>query len=549
LLQLVVVGLLAFFFARDASAADPVKEASQSGLSAIVNELVRRWALIGLAAGLVAVAWLVNRVAPQKRKRIRRVAILFLLYLASFGISAAMYSTGMDVWGDRLHFVATLFAAYTAVNLIAVATFDLALPAARVNLVSITTDITVGVAYLVSTLMVLRAAGVNTGSVLTTSAVVSGFVALSLQNTLSNIFGGLALQLDDSIRVGDWILLENGRQGKVKEVRWRHTVLETRDWDTMVVPNSSLLSEKFTILGKREGAPLQHRMWVYFHVDFRYSPARVIAAVNEALQAAPIERVAAEPKAHCIVMDFAKDTRESFAYYAVRYWLTDIAVDDPTSSAVRGRIFHALRRAGIPLARPSSTMFVQLEDDETEKRRLSRHREQRMTALRAVDLFKSLKEDELKTIVDRLKYAPFTAGETITKQGSVAHWLYILAAGTAEIRARIEGVTKTVATLEAPSFFGEMGLMTGEPRTADVVAMGEVECFRLDKEAFEKIIKDRPEMARELSTTLAERRVELIAAREGLDAEAKRKRADDERTRILGKIQDFFGLGRNSLPR
>jgi hypothetical protein len=51
-------------------------------------------------------------------------------------------------------------------------------------------------------------------------------------------------------------------------------------------------------------------------------------------------------------MDLAKDTRDSFAYYAARYWLTDLAVDDPTSSAVRARIYAALRRASIPLARP-----------------------------------------------------------------------------------------------------------------------------------------------------------------------------------------------------
>ncbi len=68
--------------------------------------------------------------------------------------------------------------------------------------------------------------------------------------------------------VGDWLQLENGKQGRVTAIRWRHTEVETRDWDTIIVPN-----------------------------------------------------VAADPPAHCICYDFAKDTRDSFAYYAVRYWL------------------------------------------------------------------------------------------------------------------------------------------------------------------------------------------------------------------------------------
>lgn len=54
-------------------------------------------------------------------------------------------------------------------------------------------------------------------------------IGLSLQSTLGNVIGGLALQIDDSINEGDWIELENKQQGQVKQVRWRHTVIETRD--------------------------------------------------------------------------------------------------------------------------------------------------------------------------------------------------------------------------------------------------------------------------------------------------------------------------------
>jgi small-conductance mechanosensitive channel/CRP-like cAMP-binding protein len=522
-----------------AATAGPTAAAS---VETLLQELVRRGAFFALGLGIIVAAWLVNRYAPLKRKRIRRVVFLFVIYVVAFALSLALESAGSPAWADRFHFVASLAAVYTTVNLLALALFDLALPSVGVTLVSLTSDIAVGVSYIVVTVLVLRAWGVNTGSVLATGAVVSGFIALSLQNTLSNIFGGIALQLDDSVRVGDWIQLENGRSGKVKEVRWRHTVVETRDWDTLIVPNATLLSSNIMILGKREGAPLQHRMWVYFHVDFRYSPAQVISAINEALQAAPIERVAEEPKPHCIVMDLARDTRESFAYYAVRYWLTDIAVDDPTSSAVRGRIFHALRRAGIPLARPASTVFMHFESEEAEERRAERHHDRRLAAVRDVDLFDGLTPEEIEYVAMQLRYAPFTAGETLTKQGAVAHWLYLLAQGTVEVRTTVEGVKKTVATLQGPSFFGEMGLMTGEPRTADVVATTEVECYRLDKATFEKVLRDRPEIAEQVSKILAARRVGLEATREGLDAAARLARQRAEQLRILGRIQDFFAL-------
>src|SRR6202042_3547825 len=135
-------------------------------------------------------------------------------------------------------------------------------------------------------------------------------------------------------------------------------VIETRNWDTLIVPNANLLAQNIVILGKRTGKPLQHRMWVYFNVDFRHAPSRVIDVVRDALAMAPIEGVADDPKPTVICYDFAKDPRDSFAYYAVRYWLTDLANDDPTSSRVRTRIFTALKRASIPLARPVQTLFV-----------------------------------------------------------------------------------------------------------------------------------------------------------------------------------------------
>ena len=157
-----------------------------------------------------------------------------------------------------------------AVNLAALAVFDLALPAVRIDTSAIAADLFIGVAYIVGTIIVLRGDGLDPGSLVATSAVVSGVLALSLQATLGNILGGVALQLDHSVHEGDWIQLPDGTQGKVRAIRWRHTVVETRNWDTVIVPNSNLLAANIVILGKREGQPVQHRMWVYFNVDFRY---------------------------------------------------------------------------------------------------------------------------------------------------------------------------------------------------------------------------------------------------------------------------------------
>ncbi len=487
--------------------------------------------IVVLGLGVVIVAALVNRFAPQKRARIRRSLLIYLALLVSTAIHGIGWSA-LDRW-------VTLCELFTAINLVVLVIFDLTLPSLDLELPSIVSDIAVGLAYVGAVWVVLPKEWAS--HVLATSTVVGVVLTISLQTTLGNILGGIALQLDGSIHVGDWIQLDNGRQGRVREIRWRHTLVETRDWDTIIVPNASLLGMSFFLLGKRQDKPIAHRMWVYFNVDLRYSPTTVIEAVREALHTAPIDNVAPDPPPSIICYDFCKDPRTSAIQYAARYWLTDLALDDPTSSLVRMRIYAALRRAGIPLARPTETLFV--SDEESDEARLAAGRKRNLEALRSIELFAKLNEQELAWVTDRLKYAPYTAGETITRRGAVAHWLYILVHGSVEVRARVDGgPARAVNTIEAPGFFGEMGLLTGEPRGADVVSLTHVDCYRLDKAGFEEVLHKRPQLAETLASTLAKRRTELLGVIEGMDAEARRVREATEQTRILSSIQKFFGL-------
>jgi small-conductance mechanosensitive channel len=505
-------------------------------LSAVLARLLSHVTFLLLGGGVVIVAYLVNRFDPTKRPRIRRTVILFGLYLVTEVCAAALHVMGAEASWRAFHTAAAMLEGFTIINIFALGLFDLLLAKIGIVVALFATDMVVGMAYLLTMILCLVDAGLNPSSILGASAVVSAVLAISLQSTLGNILGGVAFQLDGSLHIGDWIQLENGRQGRVREIRWRHTAIETRDWDTIIVPNASLLGQSFSILGRRAGMPLQHRMWVYFQVDFRFPPNLVIQAVNDALQGSPIERVAADPKPHAICMDLAKDTRDSFAYYAARYWLTDLAVDDPTSSVVRGRIFAGLRRAGIPLARPSTTTFIGTNEQHDDGSRLARHKQARMAAVESVDLFAGLTGDEREFVAEHLRYVPFAAGETVT------HWLYIITTGRVEVRRTHEGKTAVIAEVVAPGFVGEMGLLTGAPRTADIVACTDVECYRLDKAGFERVMTERPDAARQFSEALAKRQVALLAADEKLDEGAKSVRQAQEQAAILHRIESFFGL-------
>jgi small-conductance mechanosensitive channel/CRP-like cAMP-binding protein len=500
--------------------------------------------VIPLFVAIIALAALFRLVPKAPRRRLRRSVILFGLYVVLLVILKALalagawsaLSTGFGVAVETLEIL-------LIINLSALLLFDLLLHAIGWDYPDILHDLTVGAAYAVAFGWLLHRSGVDFTSIVATSAVVTAVIGLSLQATLGNVVGGIALQLDNSIEEGDWIELESKVQGQVKQIRWRHTVIETRDWDTLIVPNSQLLAQPFKVLGKRDGEPAPHRMWVYFSVDFRFPPAQVVQIVNDALQWATIPNVAAEPKPHCICYDLAKEHKDSFAYYAVRYWLTNLAVDDPTSSLVRDRIYTALRRAQMPLALPAATLFISQDDPDHAARKRNREIAFRVEALENTVLFAKLSAEEKARLAEGMRPAPFSAGEVITRQGAAAHWLYILTKGSAEVKfAGSDGTESKVADIGAPSFFGEMALMTGAAREATVVAKTDVECLRVDKDDFKDIVSRRPEIAQEISTVLAQRRVELVAVRDHLDADAKKRKMVTERGRILESIRDFFGL-------
>ena len=491
----------------------------------------------------------------MRRRRSRRLLFLLVIDLILLVLGYALERAGLSLWSSRARVTAQLVESLIAIDLIAGLVFELALPALSVTVAPIVGDIIVGVAYVVTSGVLLTDFGLNATNVFATSAILGTVVSFSLQNTLQNVFGGVALQIDGTAHIGDWISLggdarERPLEGRVRTIRWRHAVLETRDGDTVIVPNDLLLRSQVIIAGKAgpmghevdhlDVVPRQHRLQVQFQVDLAISPLDVIHVVESALSVAAIEGLAGGPAPDCIVVDYARPGLSGATLYAVRFWIVDMTRDQLIASQVRIRIFTALQRAGIALARPATSVAHSRDSGEPKSPSV----DVRSDVLRQVELFAQLHEDERRSLAEELHFAPFAAGELVSRQGATAHFLYILAKGSVKVLLRApEGkAPRLVTSIDAPGFFGEMGLLTGQPRTADVRAIGDVECFRLEKAAFAQIIKARPEIAEHLSEVLARRREELDIALSGRDASLHPRSQEGEAHRILRKIVEFFGL-------
>lgn len=493
--------------------------------------LLRRELLVLLAVtALLAIATRLLR--PDLQRPMRATWALFNLALIGQGLALLTAAHGAPLPTELLRDGAHVLGVWAAIQLGTLLLFRVLLPAARVHLPQIAHDLTLTALSLAWGLLWLRLTGVDASQLFATSAIVTAVVAFAMQDTLGNVLGGVALQLDHSLRVGEWVQIDD-LSGRVVDVRWRYTEIVTRSRETVVVPNSWLMKNRFRVLRSPPGEPLLWRRMLHFNIDSGALPATVLRTLQQAVQDASIQHVSQQPAPSVVLMA----VNAGFNQYTLRYWLTDPQFEDATDSAVRVHALTALAREGIRLGVPLAERLITHEDEHSRNARDQREGARRAAAIRSIALFANLPEAEQQILAAHLVHAPFVAGSVITRQGAVAHWLYLVLHGEAEVVVDGSGGRTTVARLHDGEFFGEMGLLTGEPRSATVRAVTDVECYRLDKEGFGLVLAARPELAGEISNLLAQRRA-ATGARLEQSASVTPVRSKD----LLARMQAFFAV-------
>jgi len=471
--------------------------------------------LIWGAIALAMLAGLLWGLARQYRSRLRYSIVL---------LAACFVLLALPQRQPWMHDAALALAQLIALHVFSILFFRILFH--RFGLPVIVSDIVVIVGYAVIVLSLLARLGVNVSGLIATSAVLAAVIGLALQELLVNVIGGLALHADGAIRKGVWIKSEHGI-GKVLHVRLRHTVIQTPDNDTVLIPNHSLMKVAVTIISDRK------RCLVRFRVGAGHRPTAVIRIVEKALRGSAIKGIAADPKPECVVFE-AHPQHIDYGIYA---WVTTPGFSDAPLSRVLSRAYFAMERAGIPLASIPTTLHLERQKPKDD------HETMATAALRQVPMWRTLTHEELQILRARLKRLSYGPGETIVRQGDSGASMFVILGGSVSVTlAGDSGHVEQLATLEPGSFFGEMCLMTGGKRTASVIALDEVECGELEKHDVADILLRRPELAQQISDVLDKRQIALFSMREKLQS----KQEVESKSDLLTLIQEFFGIARSN---
>jgi small-conductance mechanosensitive channel/CRP-like cAMP-binding protein len=473
----------------------------------------------------------------EERKQRLRFAYLIVAVHLSLALSSWVLRPVSPGIADSARVGAALSGTLANVALGSIVLFEGLVARLRPSLPRIVPDLVTTGAALVALIRTSSQLGFELSGVIATSAVLTAVIGFALQDTLGNALGGVALQLDRSLRVGDWIRL-NDISGCVTEIHWRYTAVETNGWETVIIPNSALMRSQVTVLGRRRGESVKWRRQVTFDVPYDHAPSDVIRVIERALAQQPIPHIADVPQPHCVATAFER----GLTRYAARYWLTNPASEAMAESQVRNRIFYALRRAGIGLGVPVAALSVTTEDTASHAHKRAGEQRDGLAALRQAELFKPLSDGELEEVATHLQHAPYAPGEVVTREGADARHLYIVREGTLSVRVGGHEVDREVAQLHAGSIFGEMALLTGERRNATLVALGDVECYRLDAAPFRALLAKRPDLAERVAQVLAEREVALVAAKQRLNALERESLHTQNKHAFAARIRAFFEL-------
>ena len=370
--------------------------------------------------------------------------------------------------------------------------------------------------------------GASIQGAILSSTVVVGIIGFAMQDLLGNIIAGIALEIGKPFKTGDWLKIDN-QYAEVIEVNWRSTRLRTNDDIYLDIPNKSIVGSTITNLTYPTH---QHAIRLTVSFDYATPPNFIKDVMSRAAAAVPGVLATPSPKV------YLKDFADSAVTYEIKFWLEDQSMFNDIQDGIRTNVWYAAQRHGIKIPFPIRT--VQIERPARERGdALSIAR----TCVRRQPFLQLLGEAQQERLLATAKYVRYGRREKVILQGAAGESMFILLHGEAHVYVQANGHETRVATLHTGDYCGEMSLLTGDPRSATVVAATDCEMWEINKEVLAEIFQENETLVQKLSELLAQRRMEtegiVASSSESAQLATKQKEYTEG---FLKKLYSFFEL-------
>ncbi len=499
-----------------------------------VITVLRGNAFLSVLAGLVVflIGHLLGRLL-KKRTGVR-IGFIYQIFAAAMGALASIYLFGAPLILTRhLLSLAQLTGAFVLAAMLNRYFWELYFirsgkPAAPKFFSQVSSLIVVLAAFLLIITVNYHQSGVIS-TVLTTGGVLALTIGLALQDLLGNMIAGFTIHFGQPFKLGDWLILDD-KHVEVMEINWRSTRCRTNDDTYLDVPNTLIVKQTVMNLYYPERV---HAIRVQVGLDYATPPN----LAKECLMRAALgcDDVLRKPEPYIYLTNFGESTVD----YEVKVFISNHARYPKITDEIRTNIWYELKRRNLDIPFPQRVVELHRAKPKVANDFPPKIRD----VLKKKDTFSFLTREQLNHLTENCHGVVFGRGERIIQQGDPGESMFVIISGSVRVLVDASGTSTEVAHLKAGDCFGEMSLMTGENRSATIVAAEDTLVGELPKENMSRLLKENERMLEKLSQLLAERKL----ATEGHLAETMERGQRLALTRslkatFLGRLRTFFEL-------
>ena len=469
-----------------------------------------------------------------KRRQGVRLGILFQLFSLALAFFAALHTYGVETsWRNHVGAMVVVLSTALIVALTDRYVWDYYYETRRgVVIPRLLRQFTAAIIFLTALLLVLsigyRAQTQLTG-LLAGSGVAAIILGFGMQNFLKSLVAGASLQIGRPYRLGDWLKIDD-IIGQVTEINWGDTRLRTNDAVSIEIPNNKIVEG--TIINLSFPTPL-HAMRLQVGADYAVPPNRVKDALRRAATNAQGIILDPPPKA------FLKDFGDSAVVYELKFWMTGHENYNDLCDAIRTNVWYEFKRQKINMPFPIRTLQIDRKNGKPPVFQANPAR----AVMQKEPLFRCLSDEQIDHLLKNADVNHFGRGEAMIEEGCEGESMFILLRGTAHVSINKNGAMIRVGVLRQGDCFGEMSLLTGEPRTATVRAENDCEVMEISKPVMGELLRSSPQCLEQLSELLAERKLETEGALKQAAPLADQAQKEREYTAsFLKRLRSFFEL-------
>lgn len=374
-----------------------------------------------------------------------------------------------------------------------------------------------------------------------TGALILGLGYLA-KTPLESVFAGLSFSLSPMFRKGDHVdlIVDKGETltGTVVDLGWLHLTLKAKEGHYIYVQN--LIIEKSIVANFSR--PSQHPSYESDIVlEYEFPMNRGLAL---------IERALSEIKQSIPAFTVNSHHFERFGIsYRIRFLPAKGVSYEDALNLIHQSIFYKIQqepRFDFGYDKFNSVNASQVTDKATSVHQLAHEAslmtlEDRVALLGNVDIFTSLAKAEITQLAELCIPRSYGPPELVIQQGAFGDSMFVVAKGHVRVSLRTNGDAVELAVHGEGKYFGEMALLTGQPRGASVAAIDDVVLLEIPKEALRRILEKNPALAGEIANSVAKMQAQneaILSAAKTHDDSRQKTRADAIRISVLR----FFGL-------